>query len=530
MAFKKVLPVEIWNLLRRWNDGQRPSAIAVACGCDRKTVKAYIEMARNLGITKEEITPERKEEILPRLQEASTRLHAKATSRLLLEPHVEEILALINDPDNPLKPKTAYEVIVQRHELRGKVSYSTFKRLARARGLTPEGKRDTCRIEMPPGQQIQIDYGKMGLLWDPLEKRRRNVYAFIGTLAFSRHKFIQFVYSMDQQSFAQSHVEMFSWFTGVTRIVTLDNLKDAVLKPDVYDPIFNRAYADLAEHYGTFIDTCRIASPRDKGKVERDVPTVRELFRKLLALHPSATIGELNQLARHWLIHEYGTRPHGTTGEPSYTLFTQCERPVLIPLPERPFTVARWKQAVVHPDHYVQADGLHFPLSVEYVGKTVQVMLTPTQAKIFYQDQLIKTETLTGKKYYTDLSAFSPTVQFALAEETPRRLVRKAHALGGTPFEDLVVGLLSVPGFSYLRRVMGLLDTVKGYRFEEVEAAATIALTLEKPVTTHLFRHMLQNVRTQQAVPLEGLPLSSETESYMRPAAYFLQEGGEAHE
>ena len=531
MAFKKVQPVEIWNILRRWTDGQRPSAIALACGCDRKTVRAYIEMARNLGITREEITPERKEELLPRLQEASTRLHAKATSRLLLEPHVEEILALINDPENPLKPKTAYEVIVLRYELQGKVSYSTFKRLARSRQLVPEGKRDTCRIEMPPGSQIQLDYGKMGLLWDPLEKRRRNVYAFIGTLAFSRHKFVQFVYSQDQQSFAQSHVEMFSWFGGVSRILTIDNLKNGVLKPDIYDPIFNRAYADLAEYYRTFIDPCRIASPQDKGKVERDVQTVREFFRKMRALHPSATIAELNHLVRHWLIHEYGARPHGTTGEPSYALFTQCEQSVLIQLPEVPFTVARWRQASVHPDHYLQVDGLRFPLSAEYVGKTLQVMFTPTQAKIFYQDQLIKTETLTGKKIYTDWSAFPANVEFALSEETPRRLIRKAHALGGKPFQDLVVNLLSVPGFSYLRRVMGLMDTVKGYSFQQVEAAATIAMTLDKPVTTHLFRHMLQNACKQEAEAdlQEGLPLSAQTESFMRPAAYFLREGGEAH-
>ena len=135
---------------------------------------------------------------------------------------------------------------------------------------------------------------------------------------------------------------------------------------------------------------------------------------------------------------------------------------------------------------------------------------------------------MSGKKVYTDWSAFPANVQFALSEETPRRLIRKAHALGGQPFEDLVVNLLSVPGFSYLRRVMGLMDAVRGYRFEEVEAASAIAATLPKPVTTQLFRHMLQNVRTQDSAPLEGLPLSSETESYMRPAAYFLKEGGEA--
>jgi transposase len=530
MAFKRVQTVEIWSILRRWSDKQSISTIAASVDCDRKTVRAYIEMARRIGITKEEILPERKEELLPRLQEAAERMHCKATSRLLLEPFVDEILSLINNRENPLKPKTAFEVILIRYDLRGKVSYSSFKRLARARQLVPDRKRATCRIETPPAQQIQLDYGKMGLHWDPLEKRRRTLYAFIGTLSFSRHKFVQFVYSQNQQSFTQSHVDMFTWFGGVTRILTMDNLKDGVLKPDIYDPIINRSYADLAEFYKTFIDPCRIASPQDKGKVERDVPTVREFFRKTITLYPSASIGELNSYAREWLVKEYGLRPHGSTGEAPYALFTNYERPVLSPLPVDPFTVALWKQAVVHPDHFIQVDGYRFNLSTEYIGKTVQVMITPKQAKIFYQDQLIKTRTLTNEKVYIDWEDFPSTVEFALSEETPRRLIRKARETGGQAFEELVIGLLSVPGFSYLRRAIGLRELVKGYRFEVVEAAATVALTLGKPVTTHLFKHMLETVRKaeDEAVLLEGLPLSEQTESFMRSADYFLQEGARA--
>ncbi len=528
MSFKRVQTVEIWSILRRWSDKQSISAIAVACGCDRKTVRSYIEMARRMGIAKEELVPERKEELLPLLQEASVRLHCRASSKLLLEGHVDEILALINDRENPLKPKTAFEVIVFRYELQGKVSYSTFKRLARARALVRDGKRVTCRIETPPAQQIQLDYGKMGLLWDPLERRRKTLYAFIGTLGFSRHKFVQFVYSQNQQSFVQSHVDMFTWFGGVTRVLTIDNLKDGVLKPDIYDPVLNRAYADLAEYYKTFIDPCRIASPQDKGKVERDVPTVREFYRKIITLYPSATIGDLNGHAREWLVQEYGARPHGSTGEPSYALFTQYERPALTPLPVDPFTVALWKQAVVHPDHFIQANGYRFTLSDEFIGKTVQVMLGPRHAKIYFENQLIKTKLMTGEKVYIDWEDFPSTVAFALSEETPRRLINKARHCGGSAFEDLVVGLLSVPGFSYLRRVMGLMNLVTGYRSEVVEAAAKLALTVENPISTHLFKHMLESVRKQEeeSTLVQGLPLSDETESFMRPAEYFIREGG----
>lgn len=525
MAFKQVPIVTIWEILRRWADHQPITTIAANVRSDRKTVRNYIELARSMGLTREDFTPERKEELLPRLEEAAQRAHEKATSQLLLEPYKEELLSLVNATENPLKMKTAFGVLSRRHELKGKVSYTTFKRWAKARNIAPEKqRRPTCRIETRPSEQTQIDYAKMGLLWDPLEKRRRVVYAFIATLSFSRHKFIQFVFTQNQASFVQSHVDMAAWFGGCTKVQTIDNLKSGVLKPDIYDPVFNRSYADFAEYYGTYIDPCRIASPGDKGKVEKDVQTVRELYRMLRVDHASASLGELNGFARIWLLEEYGTRKHGTTGEPPLTRFRDIEQASLIPLPKVPYIVARWGQATVHPDHYIQVMGHHFNLSSGYIGATVQVMLTPKLAKIYYENELIKTKALTpGKTRYTDLEDFPSTVQFALSEETPRRLIRQARTRGGEPFAQLVTGLLSVPGFSYLRRVQGLHQTAKGYPFEVVEAAAKLALTLEKSVNTHLFKHMLEQVRQEQqeSPSLEGLPLSAETESFMRTADYF---------
>jgi transposase len=142
----------------------------------------------------------------------------------------------------------------------------------------------------------------------------------------------------------------------VPNTIVIDNLKSGVLRPDLYDPTLNRAYAEMAEHYHTFIDPSRVASPKDKGKVERDVQTVREFFRKTIALYPSITITELNRLARRWLLDEYGQRSHGTTGQKPLGLFNDYERQALIPLPVEPYTVALWRQATVHPDHYIQVN------------------------------------------------------------------------------------------------------------------------------------------------------------------------------
>ena len=58
----------------------------------------------------------------------------------------------------------------------------------------------------------------------------------------------------------------------------IDNLKTGVIKPDLYDPPLNRAYAEMAEHYGCLIDPARAEKPRDKPRVERMMPYVRDSF------------------------------------------------------------------------------------------------------------------------------------------------------------------------------------------------------------------------------------------------------------
>jgi hypothetical protein len=204
----------IWEILRRWHDGQPIKPISSAVSCDRKTVRSYIALARAEGLTQENVL-ERKDEFLPRLQAGIERLHCKATKQDLLRAHIPEILDLINSPENPLKPKTAFEVVCSRHDLTGGVSYSSFKRLAKREQISRDRDRTTCGIELPPAQQLQIDYRRMGLVTEPGSGRRRVVHAFIGTLSFSRHKYVEFVHGQDQQSFVQSHVNMFAFFGGV---------------------------------------------------------------------------------------------------------------------------------------------------------------------------------------------------------------------------------------------------------------------------------------------------------------------------
>lgn len=191
MAYKRIINMEVLDIIRRYFDSQSISQISSVSGIDRKTVRKYIKEIHNRGITfydKEKIIPILPE-IIPRISGRPTEAQSK-----------QEILNLITSADNKIKPKTAFEVIKDRHALEAKVSYSSFKRFIRENKFVFHNDKTTCRLDYQAGEQIQIDYAKMGMLYDPILKRNRAVYGFIGTLSYSRYKFVEFVFSQDQQS------------------------------------------------------------------------------------------------------------------------------------------------------------------------------------------------------------------------------------------------------------------------------------------------------------------------------------------
>jgi len=54
-------------------------------------------------------------------------------------------------------------------------------------------------------------------------------------------------------------------------VVVLDNLREGVVKADIYDPTLNPLYADVLKHYGVVGLPCRVGDPDRKGKVESGV-------------------------------------------------------------------------------------------------------------------------------------------------------------------------------------------------------------------------------------------------------------------
>lgn len=514
MSFKQFDPMDIYNIVIRWHSGYKIREISRALQIDRKTVRRYIKAAEGAGLGKDKPLPENSKlmELLASLTSVQDR---PQPARNAFERYRDEIVGLISNKSNPLKPKTAYEVICERHGL--VASYSTFKRFIRDLEPGTSHARITCRLETPAGEEVQIDYAMMGNLYDPLTKKQRRVYAFIATLSFCRLKYVEFVYRQDQRSFVFSHQRMMEFFGGVPRRVVIDNLKDGVIKSDLYDPKLNRLYQELGDHYGFFIDPARVRRPKDKGKVERSVQIVREMFRKLKALHSDLDMATANKLAFDWARHDNGMKVHGTTGLKPFEVFCEIEKTKLLPLPTMAFQFATWREAKVHADQFIQFEKKFYSLPEVYVGQSVWVRGSEKLVAIFDQSyQLIRQYPKSQQTRLFDASDFPDNVQVMMTEQGIQTLISRAQAIGPN-FKQLIIKVLTPHAKLNYRRALALLNLSPKYRAEQLETTAETAIRYRIFIPQQ-FKRLLQRQNTDD----DTIPISHETQQLVRSAQDFI--------
>ena len=516
VSYKKVVVMELSEMIRRKKDGQSISKISQVSGRDRKTIRKYIWLHSHEVASGEEgviLSGKRLQSIVEKTRKHSSR-------QKIFEQYYEEIKGLLSDKKNKLKIKSVYEVIQKRHDIL-ESSLSSFKRYLRANNLGRE-TIITCRIEQPPGSEIQVDYASVGKLINPLTGRSARAYVFIGTLSSSRHKYAEFVFKQDQKSFVESHIKMFRFFGGLTKIITLDNLKAGVITPDLYDPTINRAYAEMASHYGCFINPCRVASPRDKGKVERDVQTIREEFTKMFVLNPSLTLSQANYKIKEWLINEYGKRKHGTTHLKSYDFFKEVEIACMISLPVDEYEISQWKEAKVHPDCFIQINKKSYSVPYHYVGKTLTVKVKSKLVEIYYKEELIKTHLIPKNNRQIDYDDFPENVGQVLNGNFPSYLMREAERISGKNLKELIEKLLTPHAFINLRRAQGIISVAKNYSSKVVEKASEIALRELTSYHPKEFKKIIMRVLYNEDERESQLPVSDMTLQFVRPMNYFI--------
>ena len=165
-------------------------------------------------------------------------------------------------------------------------------------------------VDGEPGVECQIDFARMGMLFDSAAGRRRVAHALIFTAVYSRHMFVWLSYSQTLAAVIAGCEAAWEFFGGVFAVLIPDNLKPVIAAADAVNPQFSQGWLDYAGHSGFLTDPARVASPKDKPRVERAVQYVRRNF------WDGETFTSLQQAqdaATAWCRDTAGTRTHGTT-------------------------------------------------------------------------------------------------------------------------------------------------------------------------------------------------------------------------
>jgi transposase len=516
MGYRRMTVELLYQMYVRLKAGDSRRVIAVALGLDKKTVSHYEQRIAKLSFPAET-------DYVATLAVLATILPANRKPQPafdVLQGYAQEIKNLIvGDKEahrDGMKAKTAWDVVSRRHELAGKTSYETFKRFVRECPVLCPHPSAVARIEVNPGEEAQVDYGKMGIR--QVGDLRKTVYAFSGILCASRLPFIQFCTSQNQISFAVLIVKMFSFWGGVTARINLDNLKAGVLSADIYDPTINRTIAELCEYYGTLADPARVRAPKDKGKVERSIPLSRELYKRLCALANDESLDELNAQALRWCTDEYGRKKHGTTGIPPMEAFLQVEKPCLRPLPAEPFVPASWATAKVHPDQFIQVHMKYYGLPAMYIGRTVEVRITETLVSIYSKHHVVRQYPVSKKRREYLSEDFPAWAQPFVPNSFASFLADKAdmlHPAAGRYIRAIIVD----QGNLGLRRAQGCLTIL-----EKSKHHPDFAGIMEHAIAYHIF--IPARLRAMFEVPKTGqnllpFPISDLGKAMARSATYY---------
>jgi transposase len=508
---RRLESMDIHTALRRLRAGESIRRVAQALRVDRKTVAKYRDWAEAQGLLAGD---------LPDLAGLHARLAATWGSapppqnRSSAEDYRDEIKRLL---DQGLGPRLIFQKLAERPEFT--CSESAVWRLTK-KLRPPQSPEAVGRVETPPGEVGQVDFGEVAPLVDPATGAVRRTWAFSLVLGWSRHMYVEFVFDQKLPTWLACHQRAFEFFGGAPRRLVLDNLKPAILRAYAQDrdPQVQRAYAECAEHYGFLIAPCLPAKPQHKGKVERSgVGYVQTSFVPLLP--PGTPLPEANRRVRQWLLTTAGLREHGTTHERPLKRFEAVERQALLPLPATPYDPAVWKQVKLHRDGHVVFEKSFYSAPSRLVGQTLWLRAGAAEIRLFSSAyELVATHaraTRPGQRL-THLDHLPPHKARGLTA-TRASCQAQAEAVGPATAQ-VVAELLADRPLDRLRTALRVLALAETYTPARLEAACARGQAFGDTRLLTLKRVLAEGL-DQLTLPMFTCPLPDEPPAFARPAA-----------
>lgn len=500
--------------------GKSQREIERATGIDRKTIRAYqrkyeASRANSPGVATGELAEQTPQTPPPRppdgpcIVQPSSAAPTPVTGASSCEPWREFIEAQLRLNRNAT---AIYQDLVDLHGFEH--AYNAVKRfVGKLKFREPE---QFDRLEFAPGEEAQVDYGEGALTLDPLSKRWRRPRLFIMTLRYSRRSFRRVVWKSSQQTWAELHEQAFRYFGGATKYVVLDNLKEGVIKPDLYEPEINKVYEAVLKHYQCVADPARVRDPNRKGTVEH---AIQHTQNTALKGRKFETLEQQNEHLEQWEQRWAAQRIHGREKRQVSAMFEE-ERTALTALPLLHFAYFKDMVRTVCDDTTVRVDNSSYAARPAAIGAKVLVRLFPHLVEIreLGSQKLLRTharcERAGSVVLPDDERVFNPSRQ-------TEHLFKLAHDIG-PGCQQLCRDWFTKEGRPGQRRMWGLVGLARKHPAALVEQACQEALheglTSLKAITLMTAKRAEQAQRTHSdnASTAPAMPILTQQHDLIR--------------
>lgn len=485
-------PLKILEILRLWEEqGLSQREIATGANSSKTTVCEIQRRCREAGLTYEKAKSMTHKEICDTVYPKLAQLKMKP------------------DPDWPAiharlekYPRLNLQFIwTEEYRIANPagLSYSQFCRRY-AKWCDKSGRDVRMVRDHEPGKEMFTDWAgdKLDIVYDAETGEVQTAHFFITTLGNSGYPYAEAFPDEKEPNWLMGHVHAFEWYGGVPRIVVPDNPKTAVTKTSRYDPVINRAYAELARHYSIGIIPARPKKPRDKSIVEGSVGWLETWLLEWLRGKHFFSFDELNREIKIRLgelsLHPYKKRP-GTRAD----IFDSVDKPALRPLPAVRYDHVEYVRRRVPDNYHVEYDDFLYSVSHTLFKEWVVIRAGQDVIEILDEDGkrvALHARQRTGRKYVTK-NGHMPEKHLR-QREFDRRNGDNYRAWAGNigvntyNFIDALLKAQTVEETAY-RSCMGVLQMGKRYGNDELERICTKALAMGSITYTTIKRLMGTN-------------------------------------
>lgn len=254
------------EIIRLHSLGLNKTRIAESCGCARSTVITALHKAEENGLSWNAVKNLSSEEVARKLYPATS------MGQQYSMPDYEWVHKEMQKSGVTLS--LLWVEYCERCRQNGELPYKSTQFNKYYADYVHKTKA-TMHLEHKPGENLQVDWaGQTAGITDTDTGERLPAYLFVAVLPYSGYAYTEAFLDMKQEAWIAAHVHAYNYFGGVTRILTPDNLKTGVIKNTRTETVLNKAYQEMAEHYGTAIIPTRPRTPKDKAFVEGSVGVV----------------------------------------------------------------------------------------------------------------------------------------------------------------------------------------------------------------------------------------------------------------